>query len=149
MQLTKLRAAPVRAYKVPPCAPGGGTDGGTASQPSRSGAQARERFEGEHPRISWSPGRDGKAPFAGYAPSEYRLKQWPHEALSGAWCPRLAGAPAGFEIERVAGRFVIDRVAELAPADPVARVGATPRWCWGHDRPSQEQACGRLGEVFS
>jgi hypothetical protein len=32
MQLTKLRAAPVRAYKVPPCAPAGETDGGTASQ---------------------------------------------------------------------------------------------------------------------
>jgi hypothetical protein len=36
MQLTKLRAAPVRAYKVPPCAPAGGTDGGTASQLIRS-----------------------------------------------------------------------------------------------------------------
>ena len=32
MQLTKLRAAPVRQDKVPPCAPAGQTDGGTASQ---------------------------------------------------------------------------------------------------------------------
>ena len=32
MQLTKLRAAPGRAYKVPPCAPAGQTGGGTASQ---------------------------------------------------------------------------------------------------------------------
>jgi hypothetical protein len=32
MQLTKLRAAPVRQAEVPPCAPAGGTDGGTASQ---------------------------------------------------------------------------------------------------------------------
>jgi hypothetical protein len=32
MQLTKLRAAPVRQDKVPPCAPAGGMDGGTASQ---------------------------------------------------------------------------------------------------------------------
>jgi hypothetical protein len=39
MQLTKLRAAPVRAYKVPPCAPAGGTDGGTASQLIRSVGQ--------------------------------------------------------------------------------------------------------------
>jgi hypothetical protein len=31
MQLTKLRAAPVRRLEVPPCAPAGGTDGGTAS----------------------------------------------------------------------------------------------------------------------
>jgi hypothetical protein len=32
MQLTKLRAAPERRDKVPPCAPAGGMDGGTASQ---------------------------------------------------------------------------------------------------------------------
>jgi len=32
MQLTKLRAAPVRRAEVPPCAPAGRMDGGTASQ---------------------------------------------------------------------------------------------------------------------
>ena len=32
MQLTKLRAAPVLQAEVPPCAPAGGMDGGTASQ---------------------------------------------------------------------------------------------------------------------
>jgi hypothetical protein len=32
MQLTKLRAAPVLRAEVPPCAPGGQVDGGTASQ---------------------------------------------------------------------------------------------------------------------
>jgi hypothetical protein len=32
MQLTKLRAAPERQAEVPPCAPAGRTDGGTASQ---------------------------------------------------------------------------------------------------------------------
>jgi hypothetical protein len=32
MQLTKLRAAPVRQAEVPPCAPAGKTHGGTASQ---------------------------------------------------------------------------------------------------------------------
>jgi hypothetical protein len=36
MQLTKLRAAPERQDEVPPCAPAGGTDGGTASQLIRS-----------------------------------------------------------------------------------------------------------------
>ncbi len=36
MQLTKLRAAPVRQAEVPPCAPAGGTNGGTASQLIRS-----------------------------------------------------------------------------------------------------------------
>ena len=32
MQLTKLRAAPVLQAEVPPCAPAGQMDGGTASQ---------------------------------------------------------------------------------------------------------------------
>ena len=32
MPLTKLRAAPVLQAEVPPCAPAGRTDGGTASQ---------------------------------------------------------------------------------------------------------------------
>jgi hypothetical protein len=32
MQLTKLRAAPERQAEVPPCAPAGKVDGGTASQ---------------------------------------------------------------------------------------------------------------------
>ena len=36
MQLTKLRAAPVGRAEVPPCAPAGRTDGGTASQLIRS-----------------------------------------------------------------------------------------------------------------
>jgi len=36
MQLTKLRAAPVRRAEVPPCAPAGQMDGGTASQLIRS-----------------------------------------------------------------------------------------------------------------
>ena len=36
MQLTKLRAAPERQHKVPPCAPAGWTGGGTASQLIRS-----------------------------------------------------------------------------------------------------------------
>jgi hypothetical protein len=39
MQLTKLRAAPVRQDKVPPCAPAGRPDGGTASQLIRSVGQ--------------------------------------------------------------------------------------------------------------
>ena len=46
MQLTKLRAAPVLQAEVPPCAPAGGTDGGTASQLIASVRQtegARER----------------------------------------------------------------------------------------------------------
>ena len=36
MQLTRLRAAPVWRAEVPPCAPAGELDGGTASQLIRS-----------------------------------------------------------------------------------------------------------------
>ena len=56
-----------------------------------AGVAARERFEGEHPLVSWFPGRDGKTRDAGYAPPECRLKRWPIKALSGAWHPRLSG----------------------------------------------------------
>ncbi len=44
MQLTKLRAAPERQGKVPPCAPAGRMDGGTASQLIRSVRQTE--YEG-------------------------------------------------------------------------------------------------------
>ena len=41
MQLTKLRAAPVLRAEVPPCAPAGWMDGGTASQLIRSVLRTR------------------------------------------------------------------------------------------------------------
>jgi hypothetical protein len=48
MQLTKLRAAPVLQAEVPPCAPAGEMDGGTASQLIRG------------VRRTWGePGREG------------------------------------------------------------------------------------------
>jgi hypothetical protein len=47
MQLTKLRAAPVWQAEVPPCAPAGEMDGGTASQLIRSvGLTVTWRVEG-------------------------------------------------------------------------------------------------------
>ena len=46
MQLTKLRAAPERQDKVPPCAPAGGLDGGTASQLIRRVRQTRRGARG-------------------------------------------------------------------------------------------------------
>ena len=42
MQLTKLRAAPVLQAEVPPCAPAGESDGGTASQLIRGVGQTLE-----------------------------------------------------------------------------------------------------------
>jgi hypothetical protein len=56
-----------------------------------SDVAARERFEGEHPFVCWSPGRDGKTRDEGYVPSECRPKRWPTKALSGAWHPRRSG----------------------------------------------------------
>ena len=103
-----------------------GAPGGEATAERNGfGVDARERFEGEHPLVSWSSGRDGEIPVAGYAPSEYRLKPWPHEALSGAWCPRFLGGNAGFEVERIAGRSSAGQVAGLTPADPIAQIGAS------------------------
>jgi hypothetical protein len=91
------------------------------------GRRARERFEGEHPFVSWSPGHDGETPVAGYAPSEYRLKQWPNEALSGAWCPRLSGGAISFDIERVAKRPSHSDPSRISyPPMPVVTIGASP-----------------------
>ena len=39
-----------------------------------------------------------------------------------------------------------ERLAELTPAGLVARVGATPRWYWGHDRPLQDANARALGK---
>src|SRR5512139_290912 len=47
MQLTKLRAAPVLQAEVPPCAPDGQMDGGTASQLIRSVRRAKGERGGE------------------------------------------------------------------------------------------------------
>jgi hypothetical protein len=46
MQLTKFRAAPVLRAEVPPCAPAGGTDGGTASQLIRSVERTKPEARG-------------------------------------------------------------------------------------------------------
>ena len=57
MQLTKLRAAPVRQAEVPPCAPAGQMDGGTASQLIRS----VRRTGGEVSRARPDAARSGRA----------------------------------------------------------------------------------------
>ena len=120
---------------------------------STSTVAARERFEGEHPLVSWSPGRDGKTQVAGYAPSECRLKPWPNKALSGAWRARSAGQRTeGFEVERV----------EVGRSLPVVVVGEPLigpfAWCdasrtsaleYANIRPLRDLPCGRLGGVLS
>jgi len=52
IQLTKLRAAPERQGKVPPCAPAGETDGGTASQLIR-GVRRTGGPRGREERYGW------------------------------------------------------------------------------------------------
>lgn len=58
MQLTKLRAAPVLQAEVPPCAPAGGMDGGTASQLIR-GVRRTQRLAGREagPAMRYALGR--------------------------------------------------------------------------------------------
>src|SRR6266545_2777085 len=89
------------------------------------GDTAREGFEGEHPLVSWSPGRDGESPVEGYAPSEYPLKRWPFEAQSGAWCPRFAGGQARFRFELLTGRP--DSAASRISSPPVHSRGSARR----------------------
>ena len=94
----------------------------------RSDVAARERFEGEHPLVSWSPGRDGKTHDEGYAPSEYRLKQWPNEGPIRSMVPPFCGrnADTALTLERVAGPSAprAPRVAESPSPISVARSGA-------------------------
>ncbi len=92
-----------------------------------SDAAARERFGGEHPLVSWRPGRDGKARDEGYAPSECRPKRWPTKALSGAWHPYCSG---GLPVLLYAQRRVRPdctpqhQRSGMTPTDSSARSGA-------------------------
>jgi hypothetical protein len=40
--------------------------------------------------------RERETPKGGYAPSEYRLKRWPIEALLGEWYPHFSTGEIGF-----------------------------------------------------
>jgi len=71
MQLTKLRAAPERQDKVPPCAPAGRMDGGTASQLIRSVGRTSRRGA-----TSGSPGRGRGARCRGGRGTLQRPQPW-------------------------------------------------------------------------
>ena len=92
-----------------------------------SDAAARDRFEGEHPLVSWRPASDGNVRVEGYAPSECRTKQWPSKALSGAWHSRTAGGVPQllFAQRRVRPEnSPHDPRTEVALTDSFARSGA-------------------------
>jgi hypothetical protein len=78
MQLTKLRAAPERQAEVPPCAPAGQIDGGTASQLIRSVRRTRLGSEQEKHEVTVARRRASMLalPFvrAGAARGERQLK---------------------------------------------------------------------------
>jgi hypothetical protein len=57
--------------------------------------ECKRRFEGKYPLNQWPSRRDGQAPSAGYAPSEYRLKPWTQVAQLEGWCPSYQGARDG------------------------------------------------------
>jgi hypothetical protein len=61
--------------------------------------KAHDRFEGEYPRLTWPRGRDAQALLTGYAPSKYRTKPWPSEALLEVWYSLSREVPAGFMLD--------------------------------------------------
>jgi hypothetical protein len=84
------------------------------------GTTAHDRFEGEHPSGVWPRGRDAQALLTGYAPSKYRTKPWPTEALLEAW----------YSLSReVLSGFTFDAPSLSWPSDP--RVAGHP-----HQRPA-------------
>ena len=59
----------------------------------------RQRFEGKHPSNFWARAVTSESPRIGYAPSEYRTKPWPHEALIEGWFPPYGRGQSGFQVE--------------------------------------------------
>ena len=109
MQLTKLRAAPERLDKVPPCAPAGRMDGGTASQLIRSVLRTCE--------ASVSKADDERAVFSEFAKAA-RLGVEPESVhseeppLADISC-RLGGKVRYFELTRVASQSIANEVGRL------------------------------------
>jgi len=58
----------------------------------------RKRFEGEHPLNCWTRASAREFPRIGYAPSEYRTKPWPIEALIEGWFPLSRRGQCGFKV---------------------------------------------------
>ena len=58
----------------------------------------RKRFEGEHPLNTWQLVRNEHAPNIGYAPSEYRKKQWSQEAQIEGWFPQFEEEQLCFDV---------------------------------------------------
>ena len=90
MQLTKLRAAPVLRAEVPPCAPAGEADGGTASQLIRS---VRPTIEGRELLgmrragwPSWVPRCEGHG-----GPASVLGTRWPSRRQRWLRRPGIAG----------------------------------------------------------
>jgi hypothetical protein len=77
-------------------------DEGCSSNSGRDNSH-RKWIEGEHPHNLWPLPCEKEAPKGGYAPSEYRTKQWPKEALLGEWFPRLSMGKNSFKVVRRTG----------------------------------------------
>ncbi len=99
-----------------------GRDVGTASiEHAAAWFPSRAGFEGEHPWISWSATTAAKAPRLGYAPSEYRTKQWLDEAQIEGWFPLFA------EEQRYC--FDADGTIESISAVPIDAPDRRPMGC--------------------
>jgi hypothetical protein len=123
MQLTKLRAAPVLRAEVPPCAPAGKTDGGTASQLIRGvrrtdGRRGRgERGIGPETPAERKSGGNGPI-LAGLSPNNLRQTG---DGKRPEHTDRSRGGVARSERLCVRPRRGASGVALPRPADPVSR----------------------------
>ena len=82
-----------------------------------NGTTAVDRFEGEYPAPRWPCGRDAQALLTGYAPSKYRTKPWPTEALLEAWY-----SPS----REVLPGFMLDEARVCRASGPKPHVAASP-----------------------
>jgi hypothetical protein len=83
---------------------------------------ARERFEGEYPRVTWHHGRAVEALPRGYAPSKHPTKQWPPEALLEVWCSPFREARDCFEFDALKlDRRIAEQVVTWTHEPPATR----------------------------
>jgi hypothetical protein len=88
---------------------------------------AHDRFEGEYPASAWPRGRDAQALLTGYAPSKYRTKPWPPEALLEAWYSLSREVLPGFRFDVLASEWSSDPRLALPPHHQLASRGRLPR----------------------
>jgi hypothetical protein len=85
------------------------------------GVDARDRFEGEYPHVTWHHGRAVEAHESGYAPSKHPTKRWPPEALLEVWCSLCREARDRFDFAQIAEANLGEHTAMWTHAPPATR----------------------------